>query len=117
MREGECHVASEYLQSLPCPITWRNNAGVHACRELAPVSAAALGACTLPVHSTHLALSSDEQLLAVCEPSTVSVYTIQGLAIHGLVGGFGRDPVAAWHLPDGATLKEVRSAKFCMAVQ
>ncbi len=66
------------------------------------------------MHCTYLSLSSDEELLAVCEPSAITVYTIQGLCIHGVIssrGGDpgGRDPVAAWHLPDGALLKQVRN--------
>ena len=72
-------------------------------RELAPVDAVALGAHTLPVQSSWLALSSDEQLLAVCEGSNIHVHPL-----HALVNGSSMEPLATWRLPSGATPKQVR---------
>lgn len=73
-------------------------------RDLAPVDASTVCACTLPLQCTGLALSIDEQLLVIFESSTVSVYSLQALA-----SGCSRDPVATWQLPAGTTLKQVRA--------
>ena len=80
-------------------------------RELAPVDPAALGAHTLPVQSSWFALSSDEQLLAVCEGASIGVH-----ALHALVTG-SMEPVATWRLPGDASLKQVHLAWqfFCAA--
>ena len=67
------------------------------------MDASVVCACTLPLQCISLALSADEQLLAICESTAVSVYSLQAL-----VSGSSRDPVATWHLPAGATLKQVR---------
>lgn len=71
-------------------------------RDLAPVDASTVCACTLPLQCNSLALSADEQLLAICEASAVSIFSLQAL-----VSGSSRDPLTTWHLPDGNMLKQV----------
>ena len=66
------------------------------------MNASVVCACTLPLQCISLALSADEQLLAICERTAVSVYSLQAL-----VSGSSRDPVATWHLPAGTTLRQV----------
>lgn len=101
-REGKCSSVSESEMRSLAPSSIGPASKPCMRRELAPVDAAALGARTLPVQSSWPVLSSDEQLLAVCEASCVGVHSL-----HALLGGHSMAPAPLWHLPGGASLKQV----------